>query len=120
MDMPQDPTPPDMVWLKIDDLLLCPESFEVRYKGRILELGATEFRLLHFLLRNLGRTYTRDRLLNNVWGQDVMVEERTVDVHVRRLRQELEKFGIQDIVQTIRGIGYRGIRLGVDDGHVSA
>lgn len=70
-------------------------------------LGPTEYRLLKFLLENPERVFSRGQLLDRVWGRNVYVEERTVDVHVRRLRQALEPFGVDGLVQTVRGAGYR-------------
>ncbi len=72
-----------------------------------MELGPTEFRLLHFFMTHPERVFTRSQLLDNVWGTNVYVEERTVDVHVRRLRKGLEPTGHAGLVQTVRGTGYR-------------
>jgi two-component system phosphate regulon response regulator PhoB len=73
----------------------------------IVPIGPTEYRLLHFFMTHPERVYSRSQLLDYVWGGSVYVEERTVDVHIRRLRQTLEPFGCQDLVQTVRGAGYR-------------
>ncbi len=70
-------------------------------------MGPTEFRLLHFFMTHPERVYTREQLLNNVWGQNVYVEERTVDVHIRRLRKVLATAGYDRHVQTVRTVGYR-------------
>lgn len=72
-----------------------------------LAVGPTEYRLLKFLMENQERVYSRGQLLDNVWGRNTDVEERTVDVHVRRLRQALEPHGADRYVQTVRGAGYR-------------
>ena len=72
-----------------------------------LSLGPTEYRLLHFFMTHADRVYTRTQLLDHVWGGNVYVEERTVDVHIRRLRKALEPFRLDDMVQTVRGSGYR-------------
>ncbi|HET6434143.1 MAG TPA: phosphate regulon transcriptional regulator PhoB [Xanthomonadaceae bacterium] len=72
-----------------------------------LTLGPTEFRLLHFFMTHAERVYTRAQLLDHVWGGSVYVEERTVDVHIRRLRKALEPAGVEGMVQTVRGAGYR-------------
>ena len=72
-----------------------------------IKMGPTEFRLLHFLMSNPERVFSRTQLLDNAWGRDVYIEERTVDVHVRRLRKRLEPEGMDDYVQTVRGVGYR-------------
>ena len=72
-----------------------------------LHVGPTEYRMLHFFLTHADRVYTRAQLLDHIWGGNVYVEERTVDVHIRRLRRALEPSGLQDMVQTVRGSGYR-------------
>ena len=75
--------------------------------GREIKLGPTEYRLLHFLMTHPERVYSRAQLLDRVWGANVYVEERTVDVHVRRLRKALSDAGADDYIQTVRGAGYR-------------
>lgn len=75
--------------------------------GREIKLGPTEYRLLQFLLTHPERVYSRAQLLDRVWGANVYVEERTVDVHVRRLRKALSEAGADDYIQTVRGAGYR-------------
>jgi len=75
--------------------------------GREIKLGPTEYRLLHFLVTHPERVYSRAQLLDRVWGANVYVEERTVDVHVRRLRKALSDAGADDYIQTVRGAGYR-------------
>ncbi|HEY9545314.1 MAG TPA: phosphate regulon transcriptional regulator PhoB [Solimonas sp.] len=82
-------------------------SQRVTANGQPVHLGPTEYRLLHFLIGHPERVYTREQVLDRVWGQNVYVEERTVDVHVRRLRKALEPFGYDRMVQTVRGSGYR-------------
>lgn len=72
-----------------------------------IALGPTEFRLLHFLMTHTERVHTRGQLLDRVWGDHVFVEDRTVDVHIRRLRRALEEAGKDELVQTVRGAGYR-------------
>jgi two-component system phosphate regulon response regulator PhoB len=72
-----------------------------------IELGPTEFRLLHFFMTHVERVYSRTQLLDQVWGTQVFVEERTVDVHIRRLRASLEASGLDNLIQTVRGSGYR-------------
>lgn len=74
---------------------------------QIVDFSPTEFRLLHFLLSHPDRVFARDQLLDNVWGDQVYVEDRTVDVHVRRVRKVLEKFDCDHYINTVRGIGYR-------------
>jgi len=73
----------------------------------IVPIGPTEYRLLHFFMTHAERVYSRSQLLDHVWGGSVYVEERTVDVHIRRLRKTLEPFGCENLVQTVRGSGYR-------------
>jgi len=72
-----------------------------------VQLGPTEFKLLHFFMTHQERVYSRAQLLDLVWGHNVYIEERTVDVHIRRLRKALEPFGFESLVQTVRGVGYR-------------
>jgi|SRR3989338_1774187 len=88
-------------------LELSPSKHRVSAKGSILELGPTEFRLLHFFMTHAERVYNRTQLLDQVWGTQVFVEERTVDVHIRRLRAALEPAGMDKLIQTVRGSGYR-------------
>src|SRR3989338_4174576 len=86
---------------------LSPAAHRITAKGRAVELGPTEFRLLHFFMTHAERVYSRTQLLDQVWGTQVFVEERTVDVHIRRLRVALEPAGMDGMVQTVRGSGYR-------------
>ena len=72
-----------------------------------VQIGPTEYRLLHFFMTHPDRVYSRSQLLDHVWGGSVYVEERTIDVHIRRLRKTLEPFGLDGMVQTVRGAGYR-------------
>lgn len=88
-------------------LELSPTTHRVTAKGIILDLGPTEFRILHYFMTHAERVYSRTQLLDQVWGDHVFVEERTVDVHIRRLRQALEPSGLDSLVQTVRGSGYR-------------
>ncbi len=93
--------------LEIEGLLLDPRSHRVSVRGRPLEMGPTEFRLLRFFMQHPERVFSRASLLDNVWGRNVYVEERTVDVHIRRLRKALAPTGHDRLVQTVRGAGYR-------------
>lgn len=78
------------------------------FAGEIeLHLGPTEYKLVSFFMRNPGRAFSREQILDNVWGRNIYVEERTVDVHVQRLRKALSSCGAQSYVQTVRGTGYR-------------
>jgi two-component system phosphate regulon response regulator PhoB len=89
------------------DLQLDPSSYRVNVGSQEVELGPTEFRLLHFFMTHQDKVYSRSRLLDKVWGTNVFIEERTVDVHIRRLRKALEPHGVDGLVQTVRGAGYR-------------
>ncbi|MEC8011140.1 MAG: phosphate regulon transcriptional regulator PhoB [Pseudomonadota bacterium] len=93
--------------LQADGLVLNPVSKRVTVNGQDVSLGPTEYRLLEFLMTNQDRAYTRSYLLDRVWGGNVYIEDRTVDVHVRRLRKALEAFGCDHLIQTVRGTGYR-------------
>ncbi|MCW5605707.1 MAG: phosphate regulon transcriptional regulator PhoB [Burkholderiales bacterium] len=95
----------DMV--EIAGLRLDPASRRVMGGETPLALGPTEFRLLHFLMTHAERVYSRAQLLDHVWGDHVFVEERTVDVHIRRLRKALEVTGHDQLIQTVRSAGYR-------------
>ena len=95
----------DMV-VEVAGLKLDPASRRISGSGRDIELGALEFRMLRFFMTHPGRVYTRAQLLDEVWGNNVYVEERTVDVHIRRLRQALEPTGHKDLLETVRGVGY--------------
>jgi two-component system, OmpR family, phosphate regulon response regulator PhoB len=88
-------------------LQLDPSTHRVTAAGRPVPLGPTEFRLLRFLLARPERVHSRSRLLDQVWGDRADVEERTVDVHIRRLRAALEPFGLDGLIETVRGSGYR-------------
>lgn len=86
---------------------LDPVSHRVTSGNIEIHVGATEFKLLHFMMNRPGRVFSRAQLLDSVWGRDVFIEERTVDVHIRRLRAALEPAGQEDLIQTVRGVGYR-------------
>ena len=88
-------------------LELSPATHRVSANGVVIDLGPTEFRLLHFFMTHADRVYSRSQLLDQVWGDHVFVEERTVDVHIRRLRQALEPSGCDSLIQTVRGSGYQ-------------
>ncbi|MBI5783309.1 MAG: phosphate regulon transcriptional regulator PhoB [Gammaproteobacteria bacterium] len=88
-------------------LSLDPVTHRVMAADKTLSLGPTEFRLLHFFMTHPERVHSRERLLNGVWGNNVYVEERTVDVHIRRLRKILTPTGHDQLIQTVRGTGYR-------------
>ena len=91
----------------IAGLRLDPVSHRVAGNQQSIDLGPTEFRLLHFLMTHTERVHSRAQLLDKVWGDHVFVEERTVDVHIRRLRKALEPTGHDRLIETVRGSGYR-------------
>ena len=93
--------------VQLGGLKLDPASHRISGNGDPVMLGPTEFRLLHFLMTHPERVHSRTQLLDQVWGDHVFVEERTVDVHIRRLRKALEPTGHDRLVQTVRGTGYR-------------
>jgi len=93
--------------LEADGLVLDPESHRVTVDGQPLPLGPTEYRLLLFFMSHPDRVYSRSQLLDRVWGSNVYIEERTVDVHIRRLRKALSPRRHDRLVQTVRGAGYR-------------
>jgi two-component system phosphate regulon response regulator PhoB len=96
--------------VELEGLRLDPATRRVSAGAQRLELSPAEFRLLHFLMTHPGRVYSRTQLLDHVWGDHVFVEERTVDVHIRRLRKALEPSGHDRFVDTVRGAGY-GLRI---------
>lgn len=93
--------------LEVGELVLDPEERRALADGRPLSMGPTEYRLLHLFMLHPGRAWSRGQLLHELWGDDRAVEERTVDVHIRRLRKALEPTGHAGYVQTVRGHGYR-------------
>ncbi|TRZ66990.1 MAG: phosphate regulon transcriptional regulatory protein PhoB [Rhodocyclaceae bacterium] len=93
--------------VQIGGLCLDPVTHRITAGDRPIILGPTEFRLLHFLMTHAERVHSRTQLLDQVWGDHVFVEERTVDVHIRRLRAALETSGYDSLIQTVRGSGYR-------------
>ena len=93
--------------IEIEGLRVDPVTHRISGNGEALDLGPTEFRLLHFFMTHAERVHTRAQLLDQVWGDHVFVEERTVDVHIRRLRASLESSGHDRLIQTVRGTGYR-------------
>ena len=93
--------------VEFDGLALDQASHRVMAGARTIALGPTEYRMLEFFMTHPERVYTRDQLLDRIWGGNVYVEERTIDVHIRRLRKALEDFGYDRFIQTVRGSGYR-------------
>jgi two-component system phosphate regulon response regulator PhoB len=93
--------------IKLGDIVLDSNSRQVFFKGKDVHIGPTEYRLLAFFMTHNGRAYSRAQLLDNVWGANAFLEERTVDVHIRRLRKLLATEELDQYVQTVRGHGYR-------------
>ncbi len=93
--------------MEVAGLKLDPETHRVTARGATLNLSPTEFRLLHFFISHPERVFTRSQLLDQVWGDHVYIEERTVDVHIRRLRKVLAEYGFDHLIQTVRSVGYR-------------
>jgi two-component system phosphate regulon response regulator PhoB len=93
--------------VEIEGLMLNPATRTVTGSGRSLKMGPTEFELLHFFMTHTDRVHSRAQILDQVWGDHVFIEDRTVDVHIRRLRDALAPSGHDDLVDTVRGVGYR-------------
>lgn len=93
--------------IQIRDLLLDAQAHRLSIGNDSIQVGPTEFKLLEFFMKHQDRVYSREQLLDLVWGRNVYVEERTVDVHILRLRKLLAPFGYDKLVQTVRGAGYR-------------
>jgi two-component system phosphate regulon response regulator PhoB len=93
--------------LNVGDLTLDAEQHRLTIGGRTLDVSPTEFRLMQFFMTHPDKVYSRTHLLDQVWGRSVYIEERTVDVHIRRLRKLLAEFDREDLIQTVRGFGYR-------------
>jgi two-component system phosphate regulon response regulator PhoB len=92
--------------LSVEDIELDRDSYRVTRSGREIRLGPTEFKLLEFFMESPGRVFTRTQLLDGVWGRDVYVDERTVDVHIGRLRKAINRGKDKDPIRTVRGAGY--------------
>lgn len=92
--------------LKVGDIMLDREAHRVYRKKNEIKLGPTEFRLLEFMMRHPGRVFSRGQLLDNVWGETIYIDERTVDVHVGRLRKAVNNGRMADVIRTVRGAGY--------------
>jgi two-component system phosphate regulon response regulator PhoB len=93
--------------VEIEGLSINPATRSVSGSGKVLRMGPTEFELLHFFMTHTDRVYGRTQILDQVWGDHVFIEERTVDVHIRRLRDALSPSGHETLVETVRGAGYR-------------
>jgi len=92
--------------LSFFDLMMDQDAHRVMRNGRMLHLGPTEYRMLEFLMTHPGRVFSREQLLDAIWGRDIHVEPRTVDVHIRRLRKAINGPGEADVVRTVRSAGY--------------
>ena len=93
--------------LTVGDLILDAGQHRLTIAGHTMDVSPTEFKLIQFFMSNPDKVYSRTQLLDQVWGRSVYIEERTVDVHIRRLRKILAEFGREDLIQTVRGFGYR-------------
>jgi len=93
--------------ISMGDLILDTEQHRFTIDGKTLDLSPTEFKLMHFFMINPDKVYSRNQLLDQVWGRSVYIEERTVDVHIRRLRKILAECDCEEVIQTVRGFGYR-------------
>ncbi|ABN74343.1 PhoB family transcriptional regulator [Actinobacillus pleuropneumoniae] len=93
--------------INIDDLILDQNAKRVTFQKKEISLSSTEYKLLHFFMAHPEKVYSREQLLDFVWGNDIYVEDRTVDSYIRRLRKSLEPCGFERYVQTVRGSGYR-------------
>jgi two-component system phosphate regulon response regulator PhoB len=91
----------------VGDLILDTEQHRLMIGEVLVDVSPTEFRLMQFFMTHPDKVFNRTQLLDQVWGRSVYIEERTVDVHIRRLRKILETYGREDLVQTVRGFGYR-------------
>jgi two-component system phosphate regulon response regulator PhoB len=93
--------------LQINELSLDPVSHRVTINAETIKLGPTEFKMLHFFMSHPERVFSREQLLDNIWGTNVYVEDRTIDVHIRRLRHSIRAQEHDKFIQTVRGVGYR-------------
>jgi two-component system phosphate regulon response regulator PhoB len=93
--------------ISFSGLVLDPVAHRVSANDDLVDMGPTEFKLLHFFMAHAERVFSREQLLDNVWGTNVYVEDRTVDVHIRRLRKAISAHGHDSMIQTVRGAGYR-------------
>ncbi|MDP9499377.1 phosphate regulon transcriptional regulator PhoB [Bisgaard Taxon 45] len=101
--------------IEIDGLTLDQDALRVSYQKKVINLSSTEFKLLKFLMTHPEKVYTREQLLDFIWGNDIYVEDRTVDSYIRRLRKSLEQYGFDRYIQTVRGAGYRFSHHFTDD-----
>ncbi|MDT8407743.1 MAG: winged helix-turn-helix domain-containing protein, partial [Methylococcales bacterium] len=97
----------DLIQVTLGDMVLDTEQHRLTIGDQHLEVSPTEFRLMQFFMTHPDKVYSRAQLLDQVWGRSVYIEERTVDVHIRRLRKILTQYGRENLLQTVRGFGYR-------------
>jgi len=90
-----------------EDLVLDPSSHRVQVNNKNIKIGPTEFKLLHFFMKNTNRVFSRNQILDKIWGNKSVIDDRTVDVHIKRLRESLKQSGYDKLIQTVRGAGYR-------------
>ena len=93
--------------IKINDLHLDPSTHQIKSNHNLIRMGPTEFKLLHFFMKNPDRVFSRNHILDKVWGNKSDIDDRTVDVHIKRLRDSLSAQGHQKLIQTVRGMGYK-------------
>ncbi|HBM80768.1 MAG TPA: DNA-binding response regulator, partial [Clostridiaceae bacterium] len=93
--------------ISYDGIVIDMDKFQVVIKGRIIEMPPKELELLYFLAQNPNKVYTREQLLNEIWGYDFIGDSRTVDVHVKRLREKIETEGVNWSLKTVWGVGYK-------------
>ena len=91
----------------VERLVLDPSSHKVQINNRSINIGPTEFKILHFFMKNTDRVYSRNQILDKIWGNKSEIDDRTVDVHIKRLRGSLKQSGYHKLIQTVRGAGYR-------------
>ena len=93
--------------ITIEGLVLNPSSHKVQINNRIINISPTEFKILHLFMKNIDRVYSRNQILDKIWGNKSEIDDRTVDVHIKRLRESLKQSGYNKLIQTVRGAGYR-------------
>ncbi len=91
----------------VEGLVLDPSSHKVQINNKIINVGPTEFKILHLFMKNSDRVYSRNKILDKIWGNKSEIDDRTVDVHIKRLRGSLKQSGYDKLIQTVRGAGYR-------------
>ena len=101
--------------IELGGIELDPAERRVKLHGKSIDIGSTEFKLLHFFLTHPEKVYSRTQILDYVWGINTFIQERTVDVHILRLRKLLKSYGMDSLIETVRGLGYRLSEFGKDD-----